>query len=97
MLKRKISILAILLCTLGGVSATETDPKTPQEKVEQLESRVYEIWNMDFKDMDHAEKLALKDEVKNIKKELKATKRASTVTLSIGAIIIILLLLILLT
>ena len=98
MIKRKLAFLTILLCLIGGASASEAiEPKDPQEKVEQLELRVHEIWKMDFKDMDHAEKIVLRDQVKNIKKELKAAKRNSTVTLSVGAIIIILLLLILLT
>ncbi len=81
-------------------SANETDPKKeidPQERVEQLENRVHQIWEMDFSDMDKEEKAALKVEVKEIKKELKQAGLDSRVSISIGAIIIILLLLILLT
>lgn len=72
----------------------ETDP---QERVEQLEKRVHEIWEMDFSDMDKEEKATLKVEIKEIKKELKQTGLDSKVSISIGAIIIILLLLIIIT
>jgi len=98
MIKRKLAFLTILVCLVLGANATEnTDPKITQERVDQLETRVHEIWKMDFSDMDNIEKAALKDEVKNIKKELKVAKRTDTITLSVGAVIIILLLLILLT
>ncbi|MEQ9468245.1 MAG: hypothetical protein RLN88_12590 [Ekhidna sp.] len=83
-----------------GATANETDPKKatdPQVRVEQLENRVHEIWEMDFSDMDKEEKQVLKLEVKEIKKELKQAGLDSKVSISIGAIIIILLLLILLT
>ncbi|WP_436515940.1 hypothetical protein [Ekhidna sp. To15] len=81
-------------------SATETDPKKevdPKERVEQLQNRVQEIWEMDFSEMDKEEKVELKVELKEIKKELKQAGLDSKVSISIGAIIIILLLLILLT
>lgn len=99
---KKIKYLA-LICVLGftslSASANETDPKDtdPKERVEQLENRVHQIWEMDFSDMDKEEKAALKVEVKDIKKELKQAGLDNKVSISIGAIIIILLLLILLT
>ena len=82
-----------------SATATETDPKStdPQERVEQLESRVHQIWEMDFSDMDKEEKAAIKLELKEIKKELKEEGLDSKVSISIGAIIIILLLLIIIT
>ena len=99
---KKIKYLALIsLIGLSSLSATanETDPKEtdPQERVEQLENRVHQIWEMDFSDMDKEEKAALKLEVKEIKKELKEAGLDNKVSISIGAIIIILLLLILLT
>ncbi|MEP0987472.1 hypothetical protein [Ekhidna sp.] len=100
---KKIKYLAFV-CVLGfssfTSSANETDPKNdvdPQEKVEQLENRLQEIWQMDLNDMDKEEKTVLKMEVKDIKKELKQAGLDSKVSISVGAIIIILLLLILLT
>ncbi|WP_424961342.1 hypothetical protein [Ekhidna sp.] len=93
--------LFIGLIGLTSLSATasETDPKNtnPKERVEQLESRVHEIWEMDFSDMDKEEKAAIKLELKEIKKELKEEGLDSKVSISIGAIIIILLLLIIIT
>lgn len=75
-----------------------SDPNNPQERVEQLEDRVHEIWRMDFSEMDNVEKAALKQELKQIKKELKSTKGLDDkVSISIGAIIIILLLIIIIT
>lgn len=100
---KKIKYLAFicaLTLTSFGASAGETDSKKnidPQERVEQLEKRVHEIWEMDFSDMDKEEKQVLKMEVKEIKKELKQAGLDNKVSISIGAIIIILLLLILLT
>lgn len=99
---KKIKYLSFICAFVVAsfASAAETDPKKeidPQEKVEQLEKRVHQIWEMDFSDMDKEEKAALKIEVKEIKKELKQTGLDSKVSISIGAIIIILLLLILLT
>ena len=97
-MKRKLAFLTVLFCLISGAYAGETnDPKITQERVDKLEIRVHEIWKMDFREMDNVEKAALRDEVKNIQKELKVAKRMDTVTLSVGAIIIILLLLILLT
>lgn len=94
-------LLFISMISLTSLSATanEADPKStdPQVRVEQLENRVHEIWEMDFSDMEHEEKAALKMEVKDIKKELKQAGLDSKVSISVGAIIIILLLLILLT
>lgn len=92
----------IVICTvmLGStVFASDTDPKIadPEVRVEQIETRVHEIWKMDFSKMDNAEKLQIKEELKSIKKELKTDGLDSRVSLSVGAIIIILLILILIT
>ncbi|SNS85440.1 hypothetical protein SAMN05421640_1534 [Ekhidna lutea] len=99
---KKIKYFAFV-CILGlsslSATAAETDPvKTnPQERVEQLENRIQHIWKMDFSDMDKEQKMTLKMEVKEIKRELKQKGLDSKVSISVGAIIIILLLLILLT
>ena len=97
-IKYLLFVSAFTLASLA--TASETDPKKesdPQERVEQLENRVHQIWEMDFSDMDKEEKASLKIEVKEIKKELKQAGLDSRVSISIGAIIIILLLLIILT
>lgn len=89
---------AFSLVSFASAAETDSNNETdPKERVEQLQNRVHEIWEMDFSDMDKEEKAALKVELKEIKKELKQTGLDNKVTLSVGAIIIILLLLILLT
>lgn len=100
---KKIKYLAFI-CALTfasfGASANETTTSgngDAEERAAQLEERVYEIWEMDFSDMDKSEKAALKKEVKEIKKELKQTGLDSKISMSVGLVIIILLLLIILT
>ncbi|MEP1033377.1 hypothetical protein [Ekhidna sp.] len=91
-------VCAFLLASFASASEINSKKEIdPQERVEKLQNRVHEIWEMDFSDMDKEEKAALKIEVKEIKKELKQTGLDNKVSISIGAIIIILLLLILLT
>ncbi len=100
MKKVKYLLFVCAFMVMSMASATETDPKkevTPEERVEQLENRVHEIWKMDFSDMDKEEKNSIKLELKEIKKELKQTGLDNKVSISIGAIIIILLLIILIT
>ena len=67
-----LAFIGLISLTSLTASASETDPKNtdPQTRVEQLENRVHEIWEMDLSDMDKEEKAALKLEVKEIKKEL---------------------------
>lgn len=102
-MKKQIKFLALgLICSMASITANAsdiktTDPKDPQERVEQLENRVHEIWKMDFTEMEKAEKLALRQELKDIKKELKTTGLDNKVSISIGAIIIILLIIIIIT
>ena len=73
------------------VEATSKEvPAEIQLKLDRLE----EIKEMDKSDMSRAEKKELRNEVKEIKAELKST--GNGVYLSVGAIIIIILLLILL-
>ena len=92
-------IVAVLFSSLAfGAEAKATESITPQERVNQLETRVHEIWKMDVKELEGAEKALLKQEVKNIKKEIKEIRGLDDkVTMSVGLIIIILLLIILLS
>ncbi|MEO9870776.1 hypothetical protein [Ekhidna sp.] len=100
---RKIKYLTFVFAFMATsliASASDTNTKKetdPQAQVEKLENRVHQIWEMDFSDMEKEQKIELKKEVKNIKKELKQAGLDSKVSISIGAIIIILLLLIILT
>ncbi|MEQ8473750.1 MAG: hypothetical protein RIC35_21315 [Marinoscillum sp.] len=64
-------------------------------RVEILMNRVDQIKTMDPIEMDSFEKAAIKDELKDIKKELKVAHNG-TLTISVGAAIIIVLLLIIL-
>jgi len=68
--------------------------KEGQTAVQPLLQRLYEIKDMDKSHLTRSEKRDLRNEVKSIKKEMKA--RSQGVYLSVGAIIIIVLLLILL-
>jgi len=98
-MKKKIQFLALAFVfsfvSFSASAADLSDPIEPETRVEQLENRVHEIWKMDFSEMDKAEKLAIREELKDIKKELKTSGLDQKVSLSIGAIIIILLVIIL--
>ena len=87
--------VASLAASAAGLESTEaaTDPEV---RVEQIENRVHEIWKMDFSKMEKVEKVAIKEELKALKKEIKSTEGLdSRVSISVGAIIIILLIIIL--
>lgn len=97
-----LSMLFILSLSVANASNGEKitkeniHSKTEAEiadRVETLKNRVEEIKAMDRTGMSSTEKRAYKDELKEIHKELKTA--GSTVTISIGALIIIILLLIL--
>ena len=91
----------LILFTVASATALASDNNsskpTTNDRGAQLKERVYEIWEMDFSDMDREEKQEIKLELKEIKKELKQTGLDSKVSISVGAIIIILLLLIIIT
>ena len=90
-----VGVFTLISFTTEASEATVSKKKTdPKERAEQLEKRVYEIWEMDFSDMEKAEKAEIKLELKGIKKELKNTSLDTKVSISVGAIIIILLLII---
>jgi hypothetical protein len=92
--------LLTLVITLAAISAwaAEKNPVVPiehrQEQLNRLEQRLEEIHAMDTKSMTKEEKRALRGEVKQIKKEMKAL--SGGLYISIGALILIVLLLILL-
>jgi hypothetical protein len=91
-----VMLLAIALPASSAMMATEI-PKTSateNTRVEVLTKRLEDIKGMDKSDMTRMEKKNLRNEVKDIKKEMKAI--SGGVYLSVGAIIIIILLLILL-
>jgi hypothetical protein len=97
MKKIKFFILAALFSVSMAATASEgetTNTIEPGERAIQIENRVHEIWKMDYSKMDKVEKLALKSELKAIKKEMKAEGLDDKVSISIGAIVIIILLLI---
>jgi len=101
-----IFIGMLLAVTVTSSFAANIDDKRPKKdrverrsdanarhaRLEQIKSRVDEIKRMDKSTLTKAEKKALKGELKDLKKEARATKG---VYLSVGAIIIIILLLIL--
>lgn len=63
-------------------------------RMEVLEKRVDEIKSIDFSILEKSEKRALKDELKEIKKEMAI---GGYITISVGALLLIVLLVILLT
>lgn len=94
MKKACLSTLFVLFLFLSTDLSAKTHSTDPKERVEQIESRVHEIWKMDFTEMNKVEKVAIKEELKAIKKELKVSGLDDKVSISIGAIIIILLIII---
>lgn len=81
--------MSIAAPVLAGSGPSTEVPKEVRAK--QIESRIYEIKNMDKTNLTRADKKELRKEVKNLRKE--AANRG--IYLSIGAIIVIILLLIL--
>ncbi len=72
----------------------KTENANMDVRAQQVADRLVEIRNMDKSNLTSSEKRALRKEVKEIKKEVKA--HSNGIYLSIGAIIIIVLLLLLL-
>lgn len=92
---RSLLIIAILAIAAPGVSAAPvSDPIEQKEQLQRLENRLEEIKAIDKKKLTKEQKQALRGEVKQIKKEMKAI--SGGVYLSVGAIILIALLIILL-
>jgi len=96
-IKTLVVVFALLLGTSAIASETGTKETDPEVRAEQIETRVHEIWKMDFSEMDKVEKIQLKEELKSIKKELKTEGLDNRVSISVGAIIIILLIIIIIT
>lgn len=93
------TIIAVLLLTITTPFASSAKENVPlprhrQQQLEKLEQRLEEIRAMDKKSLSKEEKRALRGEVGQIKKEMKAL--SGGVYISIGALILIALLLILL-
>ncbi|MEO6454974.1 MAG: hypothetical protein ABIN97_12910 [Ginsengibacter sp.] len=95
----------ILLCISLSLPAFSTDKipekeligvpvNNPDNAIEPILKRLQEIKEMNKENLSRAEKRELRQEVKQMKKELKANNNG--IYLSVGAIIIIILLLILL-
>lgn len=80
---------------IGPGSSNSNGPaKTEDARAQQLIQRLEEIKGMNKSEMTRLEKKSLRNEVKEIKKEMKVM--SGGVYLSVGAIIIVILLLILL-
>lgn len=103
-LQKLLRIVLIVMCITLTVPSFSTPvtpstelgtiPVTNDTREAYLLNRLQEIKNMTKHDLSRAEKKGLRKEVKEIKKELRATNNG--IYLSVGAIIIIILLLILL-
>lgn len=103
--KNLLALLMLCLVFASPVHAITIDPNprnekpaelTPEQKarLDAIQNRVQEIKSMDKSNLTKAERKALRQELRSMKKEAKAI--GGGVYLSIGAIIIIILLLILL-
>lgn len=98
----KVKILSAFLFFAITLSANATTTETidPNARATELIQRVHDIRKMDRKEISPEQRMELKDELKDIKKELRELDKAEglddKVSISIGAIIIIILLLIIL-
>ena len=89
------TILLIFLATcFANANETTTVNKELNTRAEIIVNRVEEIREMDKSSLTSVEKKALKEELKDLKKEAKEMGLDSRVSISVGALIIILLLLI---
>ncbi|MFZ4100370.1 MAG: hypothetical protein ACOYKR_00315 [Sphingobacterium thalpophilum] len=98
MKKQIYLLLTVVLLASSSVMANDVKSKpalTENQiaRISDLTRRVEEIKNMDKSDLSRTQRKALRNELIDIKKEVKATNGG--VYLSVGAIIIILLVLIL--
>lgn len=97
----KIYFCLALALMLGPVMCSHANSIENDENIiestrgNELSERIKEIQAMDFSSLDGADRKVLREEVKEIKKEIKSTQE-SGLYLSTGAIIIIILLLIIL-
>lgn len=89
-----VLFMAISLPAISSNVSPASEPGATDPKAQQLLLRLDQIKAMDKSTLSSVEKKNLRKEVKEIKKELKATSNG--IYLSIGAVIIIILLLILL-
>ncbi len=91
-----VMLLAIALPASSAVIAPETSKtnSTENTRAQVLTQRLEDIRGMNKSEMTRLEKKSLRNEVKDIKKEMKVM--SGGVYLSVGAIIIVILLLILL-
>jgi hypothetical protein len=92
---RSLLLMAIFAVAAPSVNASPVvDPVEQKAEVQRLQKRLDEIKAIDKKSLSKEEKKALRGEVKQIKKSMKAI--SGGVYLSVGAIILIALLIILL-
>ncbi|MEQ9217993.1 MAG: hypothetical protein RLO17_08125 [Cyclobacteriaceae bacterium] len=95
---KKQPIFTILLIFLATCFANASEATTVNNEIntraEIIINRVEEIREMDKSSLTSVEKKALKEELKDLKKEAKEMGLDSRVSISVGALIIILLLLI---
>ncbi len=97
-LLKPLMVAFMISITVPAISDPITNAKGPGKDanaaVQPMLNRLQEIKDMDKSSLSKTEKKELRNEVKGIKKEMKAAKNG--VFLSVGAVIIIILLLILL-
>ncbi|MEM9895991.1 MAG: hypothetical protein AAF789_06445 [Bacteroidota bacterium] len=95
----KLTFIICLLSFAGTSNAIAAEKDIdPQARVIELENRVQQIWKSDVTNLKEVDKVALQQELRSIKKELKEYNRQgldSRISLSVGGAIIILLLILL--
>jgi len=104
MKKTFLSLSLMMVMLLSGVQQVVASENLPKEekvftddeiqRLKEIESRIFEIREMDFSEMSREEKKDLRSELKDLNKE--ARQRGGGLYISTGALIIILILLIIL-
>ena len=89
-----ILLLFLATCFAHANEATPIINKEINTRAEVIVNRVEEIRGMDKSTMTNVERKALKEELKDLKKEAKEMGLDSRISISVGALIIIILLLI---
>jgi len=75
---------------VAGMTETQKE-----ERIQQIKQRVEEIKAMDKSQLSKIERKDLRNELRNMNKEVKASRRGGGIYISIGAILVILLILVL--
>lgn len=94
-----LSISSFASNSVDKIERSEIKNMTQEQRVlrvEQLETRVNELREKNFNELEGSEKRAVKSELRYIQKELKTHERGGGIYISVTAILVIILLIIIL-